>query len=199
MKEKLPSLLASKQGLLVACAFFNVLDAKDRKLVLKSLQEPLKEMLQNKVAHLFILHILNTLDDTVLAKKKLLQDILVHVDDLYQDPNYQNVLIGIYEPQAKRYFKKEDFDAFNALKEHSTSKKDPEQRRTELIKIIQGPLEKFYEEKIGMLLNDVGNHPLFTATLKGRVELGSIEESDLVDEFIRQVQKKCRQEESEET
>ena len=27
MKEKLPSLLASKQGLLVACSLFNVLDA----------------------------------------------------------------------------------------------------------------------------------------------------------------------------
>jgi hypothetical protein len=36
MKEKLPSLLASKQGLSVACALFNVLDAKDRKLVVKS-------------------------------------------------------------------------------------------------------------------------------------------------------------------
>ena len=37
MKEKLPSLLASKHGLLVACSLFNVLEAKDRKVVVKSL------------------------------------------------------------------------------------------------------------------------------------------------------------------
>lgn len=36
MKEKLPTLLASKQGLQVACILFNHLDAKDRKLVVKS-------------------------------------------------------------------------------------------------------------------------------------------------------------------
>lgn len=72
MKEKLPSLLASKHGLLVACVLFNLLDAKDRKLVVKSVQEPLKEMVTNKVAHLFLLHILNNLDDTVMARKKIL-------------------------------------------------------------------------------------------------------------------------------
>jgi hypothetical protein len=59
MKEKLPSLLASKPGLEVACSLFNILDAKDRKIVVKSIQEPLKEMIVNKVAHLFIIHILN--------------------------------------------------------------------------------------------------------------------------------------------
>lgn len=36
MKEKLPTLLASKQGLQVACVLFNHLDAKDRKMVVKS-------------------------------------------------------------------------------------------------------------------------------------------------------------------
>jgi hypothetical protein len=36
MKEKLPSLLASKQGLYVACGLFTIMDAKDRKSVIKS-------------------------------------------------------------------------------------------------------------------------------------------------------------------
>lgn len=64
LKEKLPTLLASKEGLYVACAVFNILDAKDRKLVVKSLKEILKEAFTNKIAHLFITHVLNTLDDT---------------------------------------------------------------------------------------------------------------------------------------
>lgn len=64
VKETMPSLLASKQGLQGACALFNILEAKDRKFVIKSLKDPLKEMLTNKIAHLFIIHIVNTLDDT---------------------------------------------------------------------------------------------------------------------------------------
>lgn len=88
VKEKMPSFLASKKGLLVACGLFNLLEAKDRKVVVKSVQEPLKEMVVNKVASLFILHVLNTLDDTVISKKKLLNDMLTWIDDFATDRTY---------------------------------------------------------------------------------------------------------------
>lgn len=64
MKETLPSLLASYKGLYVACACFNLLDAKDRKTVVKSMKEIIKEMFSNKISHLFVIHVLNNLDDT---------------------------------------------------------------------------------------------------------------------------------------
>jgi len=130
-KEKLPSFLASKQGLLVACALFNLLDAKDRKIVVKSLQEPLKEMAVNKVASLFLVHVLNTLDDTVISKKKIINDILLTLDDHVDE--LQHIFLGIYSPGSKRYFSSEDIAAFEVLKEHSTSKKDAQQRRAELL------------------------------------------------------------------
>jgi pumilio family protein 6 len=72
IKDKLPALLASTQGLYVACACFTMLDAKDRKGVLKTLKEDIKEMFTNKMAHLFLIHILSTLDDTTLSKKKII-------------------------------------------------------------------------------------------------------------------------------
>lgn len=62
VKEKLPALLASKQGLQAACGLFNVLDAKDRKAAIKGL--PINEMVTNKIAHLFLIHVANNLDDT---------------------------------------------------------------------------------------------------------------------------------------
>jgi hypothetical protein len=64
LREKLPALLNSKNGLVVACAIFNVLDAKDRKLVVKSMKDIVKEMFTNKIAHLFVIHVINNLDDT---------------------------------------------------------------------------------------------------------------------------------------
>ena len=82
----MPALLASKEGLKVACGLFNILDAKDRKLVVKSL--PVTEMITNRIAHLFVIHVNNTLDDTQLTKKKILHEALKLVDDNINDRSY---------------------------------------------------------------------------------------------------------------
>ena len=73
LKEKLPSLLASYQGLYVACACFTMLDAKDRKGVLKTLKDDIKEMFTNKLSYVFLIHVLNSLDDTTLKIKILIR------------------------------------------------------------------------------------------------------------------------------
>jgi hypothetical protein len=96
MKEKLPALLASTEGLGVACGVFNILDAKDRKVALKTL--PVAEMAVNRVAHLYLVHVANTLDDTQLTKKKLLHECLKQIDDLIADKSYQTVLISSLLP-----------------------------------------------------------------------------------------------------
>jgi hypothetical protein len=82
----MPCLLASKSGLKVACALFTMMDARDRKTVVKSL--PIEEMLTNKIAHLFLIHIVTTLDDTQLSKKKILHEALKQVDDQIGDKSY---------------------------------------------------------------------------------------------------------------
>ena len=86
LKEKMPAILASKEGLRVACALFNLLEAKDRKAVVKSL--PVEEMSTNRIAHLFIVHVANNLDDTQLTKKKVLHDVLVKIDDHIEDSSF---------------------------------------------------------------------------------------------------------------
>lgn len=63
----------------VACTLFNILDAKDRKVAVKNL--PIAEMVVNKIAHLFVIHIANTLDDTQMTKKKVLHEALKLIDD----------------------------------------------------------------------------------------------------------------------
>jgi len=190
MKEKLPSLLASKQGLTVACALFNILDAKDRKLVVKSIQEPLKEMITNKVAHLFIVHIINNLDDTVISKKKIINDILLTVDENINDRCFQNIFLGIYAPKSRRFFGQEEVEAFEIYQEHTTSKKDPIVRRDELIKLVTKPLETFYEEHMLIYVMDITKNPLFIKVLQARIEIGEFKSSDAMDEMFRQVQKK---------
>jgi hypothetical protein len=190
MKEKLPTLLASKQGLLVACSLFNVLDAKDRKLVVKSVQEPLKEMSTNKIAHLFLVHVLNNLDDTVISKKKIVNDLLLTIDENIADKTFQAIFLGIYAPNSKRYFTSEDLAAFEANQEQTTSKKNSDVRREELIKIVQGPLEKFFEENMSFYLRDISRNALLSKVMAQRIEQGDTKSSMLIDELFRQVQKK---------
>ena len=96
VKEKLPALLASLKGLKVACALFNILDAKNRKVVVKSM--PISEMITNRIAHLFVIHVANTLDDTQLTKKKILHVALKLVDDHIDDKSFQNVLLSALAP-----------------------------------------------------------------------------------------------------
>ena len=78
-----------------------MLDVKDRKVVVKSLKEILKEMFTNRIGHLFVIHILNNLDDTTLSKKKIIAEILKSLDELIDDKCYQAIYIGIFNPKSK--------------------------------------------------------------------------------------------------
>ena len=72
-------------------------------------------MVTNKVASLFIVHVLNTLDDTVISKKKILNDVLLTIDENANDKSFQNIFLGIFCPNSKRFFTDDDIKAFEAL------------------------------------------------------------------------------------
>jgi hypothetical protein len=161
----MPAMLASKEGLKAACALFNVLDAKDRKAVIKSL--PVSEMAVNKIAHLFLIHVANNLDDTQLTKKKIMHDLGLKIDDFIEDGNFQNVLIScliplqtekkengivVYKPNS--YLTHDDLQSMSLFLEKTTSKKDRTVRGKELFRIVQTPLSMFFEEKLKYQLLD---------------------------------------------
>ena len=68
-------------------------------------------MVTNKIAHLFIVHVINNLDDTVVSKKKILNDILMTIDENITDKCFNTVFLGIYAPKSKRYFQQEEINA----------------------------------------------------------------------------------------
>ena len=171
IKEKIPSLLATRLGLSVACAFFSMLDAKDRKLVVKSL--PVEEMLTNKISHLFLIHVITTLDDTQLTKKKILHEALKKVDDLITDKCYQTVLLSALlkmDVVAKKFMVKEDTAALETFKSRSTSKKDAAIRHSELVKVVQKPLEMFFEEKLQYYLSEINQNVVLKSLCTAIVE-----------------------------
>ena len=71
-------------------------------------------MTTNKVAHLFLIHILNNMDDTVISKKKILSDIILTIDENINDKCFQAIFLGLINPKSKRYFAPEEIIAFEA-------------------------------------------------------------------------------------
>lgn len=175
VKEKLPALLSSREGLRVACTFFDILDAKDRKVAVKNL--PINEMVVNKIAHLFVIHVANTLDDTQLTKKKVLHEALKVIDDHIEDHFFQSVLISALtlpnslekkKDKAGKTFHNpflsiDDLKCILAGQSYSTSKKDDKVRHGELVKIVQKPLETFFEEKLTYYLQEPKGNMLMKA------------------------------------
>lgn len=168
-----------------------MLDAKDRKIVLKSLKEDIKEMFTNRLAHLFLIHILLNLDDTTLSKKKILTELLKSIDELINEKTYQNIYMGIFTPKSKQVFLPEEIEAFSAFQDKTSSKKPEKVRREELLKVILKPLSTFFEEHLQFYLEEINKNPLLKGVLKAIVEVGMTEEyQDLTDEMLRQLQKK---------
>jgi len=196
----MPAILASNQGLRVACALFNLLDAKDRKAVVKSL--PVGEMCVNRIAHLFVIHVANNLDDTQLTKKKVLHDALMKIDDCVEDINFQNVINAALMPletettaEGTQHYKpngfltNDDLQIMSLFLEKSTSKKERKIRSAELFKIVQKPLEMFFEERLSYQLLDPKPNRVMKNLFVGIAAQGEAGSSDLVDEMVRQVQK----------
>ena len=201
MKERFPAVLASKEGLRFACGLFNLLDAKDRKLVIKSL--PVAEMATNKIAHLFLIHVANNLDDTQLTKKKLMHDILVKIDDHIDDLCFRTVLnttllpleveknkqSGETEYKRNANIASDELQSMSLFLDKSTAKKDRAVRARELFKIVQKPLEMFFEERLSYYLLDVKPNTVMKNLFVALAANGEAGSSDVVDEMVRQVQK----------
>lgn len=199
IKSKLAALLASREGLRVACTLFNVLSASDRKRAVKDL--PVGEMVANKIAHLFLIHVINTLDDTQLSKTKILHVAIKAIDDHINDNCFQSLLISALTmptPEHKTegtkvfynpFLTEEDLKCFRAGSKLSTSKKDALTRHSELVKVVTKPLSTFFEEKLTYYLQEPKGNILMKALFIAIAAQGISDESDLIDEFLRQVQK----------
>ena len=85
LQENLPALLTSLEGLKVAAGVFTICNAKERKNIVKLLKGNIKELAKNEIASLFLLKVLLCYDDTVTAKKYIVNDLVTNFEELIQD------------------------------------------------------------------------------------------------------------------
>lgn len=90
----------------------------------KLLQGNIKELAVNPIGSLFLIKVLSCYDDTVNAKKYIVNDLVTNFEELIQDDPekiVERLYCGLFDHKLKSVFWPEIIEVFDVSKEHSTS------------------------------------------------------------------------------
>ncbi|KAI5920817.1 armadillo-type protein [Camillea tinctor] len=144
--DLLKNMAFTKSGARLVCLLLAYGSAKDRKQVLKTYKDTFQLMSSDPHGHLVILVAYDVIDDTVLTSKSIIseligkteQDEISNIVALANDPNARLTIRYLLEGPSKALFDASHADDLKVLEEvweirKTTSKKDPETRRKELV------------------------------------------------------------------
>ena len=174
------NLAFTPSGSHLVCLLLATTDAKNRKSILKAFKGVFKMLSEDKFGHRVSLAAYETIDDTVLTAKSIFSELLSkdmdpearHKELLGQatDLTCRIPLLYLFKAVKPRsLLLPGDHEIIQEVQERRnlTSKKDPDQRRKELVKSISGPLlDLIFAEARDLISNSFGCH-LVIETLLG--------------------------------
>ncbi|KAK0656039.1 armadillo-type protein [Cercophora newfieldiana] len=144
--DLLKNMAFTKSGARLACLILAYGTAKDRKQILKTFKDTFQLMCGDTHAHMIILAAYDLIDDTVLTSKSIFPEILGKNEEkdleniifLANDLNARITARYLFEGQSRSLFPASHANDLAILAEiheirKTTSKKDPEIRRKELV------------------------------------------------------------------
>ena len=179
LHEQFAELVHTPEGADVACTLLSKANAKERKLILRSLKDHAAKLITNEHGNMVFINILMCVDDTVLVYKTFgpaIKDVLGDfITDKYGRRPFIYILLGL----SGRYFSpiiKKELERYYEMAS-KTSKKDPHARRMEL-------MDKFSN----IYLNTVGKE--YDSILVNNIGTQFISEMLTSDEFYNQLDEK---------
>lgn len=143
----------TRNGARLVCLLLAHGTAKDRKQILKTYKDTFRLMSTDPHGHLIILTAYDTIDDTVLTSKSIIPELLgkseqndiSNIVTLANDPNGRLTIRYLLEGASKVLFDGSHAGDLELLEQiweirKTTSKKDPETRRKELVAALSPPL-----------------------------------------------------------
>lgn len=143
----------TKHGARLVCLLLAYGTAKDRKQILKTYKDTFQLMSTDPHGHLIILTAYDTIDDTVLTSKSIILELLgkseqneaSNIATLANDPNARLTIRYLLEGASKVLFDGSHAGDLQLLEQiweirKTTSKKDPETRRKELVAALSPSL-----------------------------------------------------------
>jgi pumilio family protein 6 len=121
--------------------------AKDRKVYVKSLKNYVVKICKEEHGHLVLLGIFDSVDDTVLVIKNIINEMIPSLEEVCQDKHGRRVLLYLLNPRSHQYFSSQFLQLLTPGDSNVHSKKSQVKRWSELRAAISPPLIKLLSEK----------------------------------------------------
>jgi len=136
----------TKEGVNLVCNAIDYMEPKDKKLLLKNFKSNIKNYLtaEKTLCHIVIIKLLSSVDDTVLLKKTILNEITKDLEELLQVPHVNEIFLSFYdneEDYLSKYVTKQSKEV--------TTKKDEETRKAELVEYTLDSLVNVFSFQLG--------------------------------------------------
>lgn len=149
--DLLKNIAFTKSGARLVCLALAYGNAKDRKQILRTYKETIKTLAYDAYGHQVLLAVYDVIDDTVLVSKSVFTELVgkeplsdSQQQDVLQAVNHINARVTLLYPfcgKAKAVLPNEDLKLLDEIHRirNTTSKKDPEVRRKELVASLSPP------------------------------------------------------------
>lgn len=137
LSEQFAELVHTQEGAEVACLLLALANAKERKVIIRSLKNHAKELIKNEHGNTVLIALYMTVDDTVLLHKSFSAELYVPelLPELIQEKFSRRPLLYLLKGLDGKYFApkiKEELSNYEKLAYAKTTKKPQDQRRAEL-------------------------------------------------------------------
>jgi len=167
----------TKEGVNLVCNAIDFMEPKDKKLMLKNFKGNLKTYLtaEKTLCHVVIIKLLSSVDDTVLLKKTLLNEITKDLEELLQVPHVNEIFLSFYdneEDYLSKYVTK--------VSKGTSTKKDEETRRAELIEYTIDSLTNIFSFQLGDYIASAKLSKLLSLVIKNILDTNRENSFELV-------------------
>lgn len=137
LAEQFAELVHTQEGAEVASTLIALANAKERKVIIRSLKSHAKELIKNEYGNSVLITLFMTVDDTVLVHKNFSAELFTPelVPELIQGKFSRRPLLYLLNGLDAKFFPptiREQFAKYETLAYAKTTKKPQEQRREEL-------------------------------------------------------------------
>ena len=157
-------------------------NAKIRKQILKQLRGRGNDVGIHQNGYLLVLKIIDCVDDTVLVRKAVLNDLVAGLEALILDINGCKLILHLLAPGENRYFNARDISVLSLKGKYS--KKDSDIRRKELLTPVTSALESIVKSKAIDLLQSSHASKVVYEYITQQIESSSGENNCTVEEIL---------------
>lgn len=154
LRESIPHLVHTRDGTRVAMHCIWSGSVKDRKCIIKSLKGHVLKLCQEEHGHMLLMAILDSVDDTVLVHKAILDEMIKSLDKVLASQHGRKVIVYLLNPRDPVHCHPDIVKVLKLGDENATSKKEMSVRSKEVRGHVSPALVKHLTENAGTMIKN---------------------------------------------